>query len=131
MFPFIRTLLPCFLAIFMMGELTCAQAGWMGFRNDTAKTIIVQELVPTSSGSKPGLSQKIFANETVRDSSTRSGVKRTFTICEASKPDKAIYTGQFSVPSEDENVLFILKSDGRGGIMVEVVRHTLSAKPKR
>ncbi len=103
----------------------------MGFRNDTTKTIILQELVPTGSGSKPGLSQKIFANETVRDSSNRSGQKRTFTIFDASKSDKAIYTGQFSIPGENENILFILKSDGRGGIVVEIVRHTVSAKPKR
>ena len=131
MFPLLRQLLPAILAILVMGEFASAQAGWMGFRNDTTKTIVVQELVPTSSGSKPGLSQKIFANETVRDSSTRSGQKRTFSVFDASKPDKAIYTGQFSVPNEDENILFILKSDGRGGIIVEVVRTTISAKPKR
>ncbi|MSR54124.1 MAG: hypothetical protein EXS09_12655 [Gemmataceae bacterium] len=131
MFAFLRHFLPSLLAILMMGEILSAQAGWMGFRNDTTKTIILQELVPTGSGSKPGLSQKIFANETVRDSSNRSGQKRTFTIFDASKSDKAIYTGQFSIPGENENILFILKSDGRGGIVVEIVRHTVSAKPKR
>ena len=103
----------------------------MGFRNDTAKTINVQESVPSGSGSKPGLSQKIFANETVRDSSARTGTQRTFTIYDAAKPDKAIYTGQFSIPGENENILFILKSDGHGGIVVETVRYTVVAKPKK
>ena len=131
MFPFFRRFLPIIVPILLLlADLSSASAGWMGFRNDTAKTIIVQETVPTSTGSRPGLSQKIFANETVRDSSTRTGGQRTFTIYDASKPDKAIYTGQFSVPGEDENILFILKADGRGGIVVEAVRHTTTTKRK-
>lgn len=130
MLPFIRTLLPSLLSILMMGELASAQAGWMGFRNDTAKTIVVQETVPTSTGSRQGLSQKIFANETVRDSSTRTGGQRSFTIYDAAKPEKAIHSGQFPVPAENENVLFILKSDGRGGIIVEAIRNTTTSKRK-
>jgi len=130
MFPFHRYLLPSLLSIALMGELASAQAGWMGFRNDTAKTVILQETVPTGTGSRPGLSQKIFANETVRDSASRTGGQRTFTIYDSAKPDKALHTGHFPVPAENENVLFILKSDGRGGIIVEAVRHTTTSKRK-
>ena len=120
MFPRFRHFRPLYL-------LTCvaclvaaggADAGWMGFRNDTAQTLVIQETVSTS---RPGKPQKIFANETVRDTPA-AGVQRTFTIADAAHPDKPLYTGRFAAPADAENVLYVIKSDGKGGLLIEAVK---------
>lgn len=105
-----------------------AGAGWMGFRNDTSVTLVIQE----ASG-KAGRPMKIFAHETVRDTPPGGGGARTFTIADASAPDRPLYTGKFACPAGDENVLFVLKSDGKGGLVIEAVRLPggVSAKPPK
>ena len=95
-----------------------ADAGWMGFRNDTAATLLVQETVSAGRTGKP---QKIFANETVRDTPP-TGVQRTFTITDLAHPDRPLYTGRFAAPAGNENVLYVIRSDGKGGLTIEVVK---------
>jgi hypothetical protein len=113
-FRFLAFLLP---AVCLAADTPVA-AGWMGFRNDTSMTLVVQETV---SAGRSGKSQKIFANETVRDTPS-SGAQRTFTITDAAHPDKPLYTGRFAAPAENENVLYVLKSDGKGGLKIEPVK---------
>src|SRR5262245_28791498 len=54
-------------------------AGWMGFRNDTQMTLMIQETVTSGKTTRAGKPQKVFANETVRDSVASTG-NRTYTI---------------------------------------------------
>jgi hypothetical protein len=135
MFPFLRH----FSAVVILTSLLILAnpghvfAGWMGFRNDTQMTLIVQESVTTGKSTRAGKRQKIFANETVRDSVASSG-NRTFTIFDSAKPDKPIYTGSFPSPPGNENFLFVLKSDGKGGLIIEAQRNSASvskSRPKR
>lgn len=91
----------------------------MGFRNDTQTTLIIQETAPVGKSGKP---QKLYTNETIRDMPSGTGGQRTFTISDAAHPDKPLYTGGFTCPATNENVLFVLKIDGKGGIVVEAVR---------
>ena len=95
-----------------------ADAGWMGFRNDTSGTLVIQE---TPGSGRPGKPQKVFANETVRDTPP-SGTQRTFIVYDAAKSDKPLFTGRFPAPPENENVLYVLKSDGMGGLTVQAVK---------
>jgi hypothetical protein len=108
-------------------------AGWMGFRNDTQMTLIVQETVTSGKSTRAGKPQKVFANETVRDTVASNG-NRTFTIFDSAKPDKPLYTGTFPCPPASENFLFVLKSDGKGGLVIEAQRNSASVSksgPKR
>jgi hypothetical protein len=95
------------------------EAGWMGFRNDTQTTLIIQETAPAGKSGKP---QKLYTNETIRDMQSGAGGQRTFTIADAAHPDKPLYTGVFTCPATNENVLFVLKVDGKGGVVIEAVR---------
>ena len=106
----------------------------MGFRNDTSATLVIQETLTVGTTSRPGKPQKIFINETVRDNPASSVNHRTFTISDSSQPDKPLYSGRLPCPTASENVLYILKLDGKGGLVVEVVRmpiQTSKATPKR
>jgi hypothetical protein len=120
MFPrfrhFRRLALP--IVLLVLAVTGSADAGWMGFRNDTSATLVVQETVAAG---RPGKPQKIFANETVRDTPS-AGAQRTFTISDPAKPDKPLYTGRFPAPAENENVLYVIKSDGKGGLVIDVVK---------
>jgi hypothetical protein len=118
---------PCFRHFRRLALLTCltflaavgpVEAGWMGFRNDTSATLIVQETTP---GGRAGKPQKVFANETVRDVPP-AGAQRTFTITDAHHPDKPLYTGRFPTPADSENVLYVIKSDGKGGLKIEALK---------
>jgi hypothetical protein len=105
-------------------------AGWMGFRNDTATTLVVQESVSAGRTAKP---QKIFANETVRDTPP-AGAQRTFTIVDPAKPDRPLYTGRFAAPADNENVLYVIKSDGKGGLTIDAIKSPVGVSkhsPKR
>ena len=105
------------LAVWLV-DSNSASAGWMGFRNDTGNTLVIQETV-ASRGVRP---QKIFANETVRDTPPSTVTVRTFTIYEAGKRDQPLYSAQFPTPDPGENILYAIKLDGRGQIKIEAVR---------
>lgn len=109
---------------------TVVEAGWMAFRNDTQSTLIIQETAPVGKSGKP---QKIYTNETVRDMPSGAGGQRTFTISDAAQPDKPLYTGAFTCPASNENVLFVLKVDGKGVLVIEAVRSptTVAKAPKK
>jgi hypothetical protein len=100
----------------LLGGAVRAEAGWMGFRNDTSGTLVLQEM-----GARPGRPQKIFANEIVRDNPA-DGAARKFAIYSADKPDKPLFTGVFPAPADNENVLYVIKSDGKGGLTIEPMK---------
>lgn len=125
MFPVFRHFSTVLLiAIALFANPASAMAGWMGFRNDSNTTLIVQETVTVGSKTRPGTPQKIFANETVRDTPPSGSSQRKYTIFDAAHPEKAIFTGSLACPAPNENVLYVLKSDGRGGLVIEAVRST-------
>lgn len=108
--------------------LTCplsAFAGWMGFRNETGQPIIVQETYANGRTARP---QKLFANETFRDTPPVAGVQRKFTIYDANKPDSILATGSFPTPSPNENIMYVIKLDRRGAVTVEAVQTPISKK---
>src|SRR5262249_39607120 len=106
-----------------------ADIGWMGFRNDTGKILIIQETVSIGSASRPGKPQKIFANETVRDTSSGGG-QRSFTIYESGKPDKTLYSGVFSAPAANENVLYAMKFNSKGDLVIDAIRSPIVTSTK-
>jgi hypothetical protein len=118
---------PQFWKICLLGvSIACAgadpvSAGWMGFRNDTKETIVIQESVTVNGKPKPGRPQRLFAGEAVRDAQSTGG-QRTFSVYDPKNPNQPIYTGNFPCPAANENILYSLKSDGKGGINVEALK---------
>jgi hypothetical protein len=109
-------------ALLLVTDPARADGGWMAFRNDTGTTLVIQEMVSVGTGSRSGKPQKIFANETVRETPPLGGGQRSFTITEPGRPDKPLYTGAFAAPAANENVLYTIKSDGKGGLIIEAIR---------
>jgi hypothetical protein len=118
----------------LVAEPARAQAGWMGFRNDTGTTLIIQESVSVGTGSKQAKPQKIFANETVRETPPSGGEHRVFTIYDPAHPDKPLYTGRFQAPPANENVLYVIKLT-KGELVIEPIKtastSSTKAHPKR
>ncbi len=95
-------------------------AGWMGFRNDTKKTIIIQEVFAGNPQPRLGRPQKLFAGEAVRDRPAFPG-QRKFNIFDGKNPNQPIYVGTFLNPQPKDNILYSIKSDGKGGVTVEAI----------
>ena len=93
----------------------------MGFRNDTSNTLVIQEAITEGKTPRFGQLQKLFSSETVRDTPQGAG-QRQFLIFDASKPDKPLYTGSFPTPAKNENILYVIKSDGKGGLTIEAMK---------
>jgi hypothetical protein len=106
-------------ALMVIGEV--ASAGWMGFRNDTSNTLVIQEAITDGKAPRFGRLQKLFSSETVRDTPQGTG-QRQFLIFDATKPDKPLYTGSFPTPAKNENILYVIKSDGKGGLTIEALK---------
>ena len=102
-----------------------AFCGWMGFKNDTGKPLIIQENYASGRNGKP---QKVFANETIRDTPPAAGVIRKFTIYDANKPDLILATGNFPAPGENENLLYVIKLDAKGAISIEPIQNPMIKK---
>jgi hypothetical protein len=118
-------------AIVALAAADSAFAGWMGFRNDTKETIVIQETIVINNAPKTGRPQRLFAGEAVRDTQAIGG-QRKFSIYDPKKPAQPIYTGNFPCPLLNENILYSFKSDGKGGITVEAIKSRAAIiMPKR
>lgn len=122
-----NNLRPVFAAALLAIALAPSSAfcGWMGFKNDTGKPLIIQETHATGRNGKP---QKVFANETIRDTPPAAGVIRKFSIYDAHKPDHLLATGSFPAPAENENLLYVIKLDAKGLICIEPVQNPMVKK---
>jgi hypothetical protein len=117
-------------ACLLVPDSVWADGGWIGFRNDTGTTLVIQETVAVGTGSRSGKPQKIFANETVRETPPTGGGQRSFTITDPGRPDKPLYTGLFPAPATNENVLYAIKTDGKGGLIIEAIKTPAASTSK-
>jgi hypothetical protein len=106
-----------------------ANAGWMSFRNDTKDTIVIQETVVISGQPRPGRPQRLFTGEAVRDTQF-VGPQRRISIFDSKNTNQPIYTGTFPCPTANENILYSIKSDPKGGIVIEAIK-TPAGGPKK
>ena len=107
--------------LFALAGSNSAFAGWMGFRNDTKDTIVVQETITVNGQSKQGKPQRLFTGEAVRDTQC-VGPQRKISIFDPKTPNTPLYTGNVGCPAANENILYVIKSDGKGGITMEVIK---------
>lgn len=104
-----------------------AFAGWMGFRNDTKDTIVIQETIIVGGQPKPAKPQRLFVGEAVRDTQC-NGKQRKISIYNLQNPNQLLYTGSFACPALSENVLYVIKSDGKGGVTIETTKSSAKAQ---
>lgn len=105
-------------------------AGWMGFRNDTNGTIVIQEAVNTGGQTRLGKPQRLFSGEAVRDTPA-AGCQRRISVFDPTNPNQPIYSGIFACPAANENILYCIKSDGKGGIVIEALKSPAPATPSK
>jgi hypothetical protein len=98
-----------------------ADAGWMGFRNDMKDTIVIQETLVINGQNKPGRPQRLFTGDAIRDTQF-VGPQRRISIFDLKNTKQPIYTGNFNCPAANENLLYCIKSDGKGGVTIEVIK---------
>ncbi len=108
--------------IFVVLEPGALFAGWMGFRNDTKASIVIQETLIINGRAIVGKPQKLSSGETVRDIQFNVLGFRQITIYDAKNPKTPIYMGNFPCPGLRENVLYSLRMDKTGKIVVEAIR---------
>ena len=112
----------------ILAEWNICLAGWMGFRNDTPNTLVIQETIGAGPVARSGKPQKLFANETIRDTAPASLITRQFQIFDSATPDKPLFSGNLNCPAANENVLFVIKSDGKGGLTIETNKLPVGGK---
>ena len=98
-----------------------AFAGWMGFRNDTKDTIVVQETIIVNGQLKQNKPQRLFTGEAVRDTQC-TGPQRKISIFDPKNPNTPIFTGNVPCPAANENILYLIKADGKGDITMDVIK---------
>lgn len=107
-----------------------AFAGWMGFRNDSKETIIIQETVQVGGQTRPGRPQRLFAGEAVRDTPAAGGQRR-ITIFDPNNANQPIYSANFPCPAANENILYCIKRDAKGVVSIDAVKSAVETGPKK
>lgn len=105
-----------------------ASAGWMGFRNDTKETLVIQETFIINGQARLGRPQRLFGGESVRDTQCAGG-QRQISIYDTKDGKQPLYTGSFPCPRANENILYCIKPDGRGGLLIEALKSPAGPPP--
>lgn len=108
-----------------------AFAGWMGFRNDTNLTLVVQEVVVVNNVPKPGKPQKMNNGDVIRDTQVGAGGQRQFLIFDSKNPNQPIYTGNFPCPKANENILYAIKLDPKGAVTIDAQKTPVQPPAKK
>jgi|GEM_PF-7122325 len=109
----VRIVLPLLLLILLPGS---SSAGWMGFRNDTTATLLVQETVKVNDKPLLGRVQKLIFGESVRDNSKGEHVEREFSIYDSRNPKVPLIVQKFPCPKPEENIIYALSFDAAGNL---------------
>ncbi|MBA4066576.1 MAG: hypothetical protein C0501_23300 [Isosphaera sp.] len=96
-------------AAVLVGPLGAASANWVTIKNDTGKTIVVQETVVVNGQVKRGKTTNLLAGETVREFLPGPTVKR-IEVYDAGNPNQAAWSGTLNC--KDENQTFSVGAAG-------------------
>jgi hypothetical protein len=105
-------------------------AGWMGFRNDTKDTIVIQETLNIGGQARPGKPQRLFVGDAVRDTPAAGGQRR-ISIFDPNNPNQPIYSSNFPCPAANENILYSIKRDAKGAVSIESIKSPALETPKK
>jgi hypothetical protein len=88
-----------------------AQAGWITLKNDTNKTIVVQEIVDVNGQVKRGKPTSLLPGETLREFLPSPTVKK-IEVFEAQNSNKAMWSGSLNC-KEDSQTYSVSSTEGK------------------
>jgi hypothetical protein len=91
-----------------------ADAGWVTFKNDTGKPIVVQEVVIVNGKQVRGKPTKLLAGESFREFQNMPGVKN-YEIYDAANPKTVLWSNQLNCKA-DKQSFSIGVANGRVGV---------------
>jgi hypothetical protein len=93
-----------------------AKAGWMAFRNDSSKPLIIQEVQLINQNVTLGKPQSLKTGDMVIDTLPCIGSRR-FIIQDVK--GGVFYNGPIPCAPSNENIIHTLKFDGKGKLQIE------------
>ena len=99
-----------FAAVALLASAGSADAGWVTIKNDTTKTLVVQESVTVDGKVKLGTAVRLLPGETVREFRATPAVK-TVVVCDCAKAGVALFRGDLNIT--DDCQTFSIASDGK------------------
>ena len=79
-----------------------AEAGWVTVKNDTNKTIVVQEVVTVNGKQVRGKPVKLLAGESFREFQNTPGIK-SYEVFDAANPKTPLWTNQLSCKADKQS----------------------------
>lgn len=115
MFPGRSKLLAFALAVLCtVAFASAADAGWVTFKNDTGKAIVVQEVVIVNGKPVRGKPTKLLAGESFREFQNMPGIKN-YEVFDATNPRATIWSGSLSCKA-DSQTFSVTVVQGKVGI---------------
>lgn len=111
-------------AVALLASAGAADAGWVTIKNDTTKTLVLQETVTIDGKVKLGTAVRLLPGETVREFRATPAVK-TVVVCDCAKAGVALFRGDLNIT--DDTQTFSITTDGKT-TTVKAVKPVVVAK---
>jgi hypothetical protein len=92
-----------------------ASAGWVAFRNDTSKTITVQEFTTVNGKKVTGKPTKLLPGESFREFQNNPGTK-TYEVLDTNNNNQGLWAGSLSCKA-DTQLFSVFTLNGRTGVL--------------
>ncbi|MBN9117803.1 MAG: hypothetical protein J0I06_01315 [Planctomycetes bacterium] len=117
MFPRRSKLIALVLAVVAaLAFVGSAEAGWVTIKNDTAKAIVVQEVVVVNGKAVRGKPVKLNAGESFREFQNTPGVKN-YEIYDAAAPNAPpVWSNQLNCKADKQTFSVAVQKNGRVGV---------------
>ncbi len=107
-----------FAMLLSIHAVPACRGAWLGFRNNTARPLIVQTITPGGNrpeNAKTANFQRLFPGEVSWGSVVKSGVRR-IVVYDARQPDRILATREITIQAQD--LFFSLGGRGSGPVNI-------------
>lgn len=100
---FLRTqyLAPALALLSAFASADAAEAGWLTFKNNTSKSIVVQEFIVVNGKKVSGKPYKLLPGESFREFQNTPGLKN-FDVYDAGRPAAPVWSNQLPCNAEKQ-----------------------------
>jgi hypothetical protein len=102
MFARLRSLRFALALLAACASAGAADAGWVTFKNDTGKPIVVQEFIVVNGKKVGGKPYKLLAGESFREFQNTPGVKN-FDVLDASNPNLPLWSNPLNCRADSQS----------------------------
>jgi hypothetical protein len=107
MFSRFRPLAFAMAVLAMFAFVGAAEAGWVTFKNDTNKTIVVQEFIIVNGKKVSGKPYKLQAGESYREFQNTPGIKN-YDIYDVNNPNTPVWSNPLSCKADTQSFSVVL-----------------------